>query len=51
MNGLLHAEWTTGNGVLGDWTLATWLDNGAGHDRFDPHAFEDILVVCQYSLI
>jgi hypothetical protein len=50
-NGLLHAEWTDGNGSLGDWTLAAWLDNGAGHEHLDIGALADASIVFRYRLI
>jgi hypothetical protein len=48
-NGLLRAEWT-GVGKPGDWTLTAWLDGGAGHERLDPDALEDLLIVGHYTL-
>lgn len=49
-NGLLRGQWTTGGGAVGDWTLASWLDNGAGHERLDPDAAVDIMLVVRYVL-
>jgi Tc toxin complex TcA C-terminal TcB-binding domain/Neuraminidase-like domain/Putative peptidoglycan binding domain len=50
-NGLLRATKSPA-GELGDWTLIGWLEPvaGAPHERIDPNAIEDILVVCHYSL-
>lgn len=49
-NGLLHVEWTTGGGTAGDWTLAAWLDNGAGHHLLNPNALIDVIAIAHYSI-
>ncbi|HWQ70174.1 MAG TPA: neuraminidase-like domain-containing protein [Patescibacteria group bacterium] len=49
-NGLLRAEKSPA-GSPGDWTLTAWRDTGGGaHERLDPNAIHDILIVCQYTL-
>ncbi len=48
-NGLLRAEKSPA-GLAGAWTLTAWLDPGGGaHERLDPNAVQDILVVCYYT--
>jgi hypothetical protein len=48
-NGLLRGAKSPG-GELGNWTLTGWLiAGGSTHERIDPNAIEDILVVCHYS--
>ena len=47
LSGLLHALKSPA-GPLGDWTLTAWLD-GNPHLRLDPHAIQDVLLVCRYK--
>jgi Tc toxin complex TcA C-terminal TcB-binding domain/ABC toxin N-terminal region/Neuraminidase-like domain len=49
-NGLLHAEWTEGNGALGNWILAAWINNGPNHRRLDANALHDITLIVHYSV-
>ena len=46
---LLRADLET-TGPLGDWTLAAWLSVDGANTRLDPHAIEDIVVVCAYTI-
>jgi receptor-binding and translocation channel-forming TcA subunit of Tc toxin/ABC toxin-like protein/neuraminidase-like protein/putative peptidoglycan binding protein/virulence plasmid A protein len=48
-NGLLRAAKATA-GHPGEWTLTIWLVTGDGlHQRLDPNALLDILLVCHYT--
>jgi hypothetical protein len=51
-NGLLRTATESPAGALGNWTLTGWLQEPGvnTHERIDPKAIEDILVVCHYSL-
>lgn len=55
-NNLLRAEYTTPPafqpGTSGPaWTLSAWLEGAdRSHRRFDPDTFEDMFVVCHYSI-
>ncbi len=46
-NGLLRGE--ASGGLPDDWTLTGWLDASGEHERIDPGAIQDILVVCHYT--
>jgi hypothetical protein len=48
-NGLLRAEIKPA-GALGNWTLAAWLETGGVHKHIDPHAIEDLVAVCGYTI-
>lgn len=48
-NGLLRAAKSPA-GSPGEWTLTAWRDMGGGaHERLDPNAIQDIMVVCHYT--
>src|SRR5262249_30241490 len=40
-------------GAPGPWTLAGWLEEDPAthdHSRLDPHALEDVVLICRYKL-